>query len=79
MVDAENMRSVQIVPATPKVDIFEFVYFARPDSIISGRSVYQVRSNFGLQLAKECAIEADVVVPVPETAIPVATSYARTR
>jgi amidophosphoribosyltransferase len=57
------------------VDIFEFVYFARPDSIISGRSVYDVRRNFGIQLAKEFPIEADLVVPVPETAIPVATAY----
>jgi amidophosphoribosyltransferase len=75
VVDAEGLRSVQVAPATPKVDIFEFVYFARPDSVISGRSVHEVRRNFGLQLAKECPIDADVVVPVPETAIPVATAY----
>ncbi|OGY97621.1 MAG: amidophosphoribosyltransferase [Candidatus Liptonbacteria bacterium RIFCSPHIGHO2_01_FULL_57_28] len=76
VVDKQGLRSVQVAPATPKVDIFEFVYFARPDSIISGRSVYEVRRNFGLRLAREFPIEADVVVPVPETAIPVATAYA---
>lgn len=76
IVDKQGLRSVRIAPATPKVDIFEFVYFARPDSIISGRSVYEVRRNFGQRLAKEFPIQADVVVPVPETAIPVATAYA---
>src|SRR3989344_654894 len=76
VVDKQGLRSVQVAPATPTVDIFEFVYFARPDSIISGRSVYEVRRNFGLRLAREFPIEADVVVPVPETAIPVATAYA---
>lgn len=76
VVDKDGLRSVQVAPATPKVDMFEFVYFARPDSIISGRSVYEVRRNFGLQLANEYPVQADLVVPVPETAIPVATAYA---
>jgi amidophosphoribosyltransferase len=75
IVDKDGLRSEQVMPPDPKVDIFEFVYFARPDSVIAGRSVYEVRRNFGLKLAKECPIAADVVVPVPETAIPVATAY----
>jgi len=78
-VDASGMHSVQVMPPNPKVDLFEFVYFARPDSIISGQSVYGVRRNFGIQLAKEYPVEADVVVPVPETSIPVATAYAYAR
>jgi len=58
------------------MDIFEFVYFARPDSHLLGKSVYSVRRNFGVQLAKEYPLRADVIIPVPETAIPVAIGYA---
>ena len=55
-----------------KLDIFEFVYFSRPDSNLLGKSVYDVRKRFGMELAKEYHIEADVIIPVPETAVPVA-------
>lgn len=51
----------------PKYCIFEFIYFARPDSKIFGKSVYEVRYNFGRMLAKENSTEADVVVPVPDS------------
>ncbi|MDO8552104.1 MAG: amidophosphoribosyltransferase [bacterium] len=76
VVDASGLRGEQLVPANPKLDIFEFVYFARPDSHLLGKSVYDVRRNFGVQLAKEYPLRADVVIPVPETAIPVAIGYA---
>lgn len=76
VVDQNGLRSKQIVPGTQKLDIFEFVYFARPDSRIMGKSVYDVRKQFGVQLASEYKIKADVVIPVPETAIPVAIGYA---
>jgi len=76
-IDEKGMRSEQIAPADPKLDIFEFVYFARPDSELLGKSVYEVRKNFGIQLAKEYPLEADVVIPVPETAIPSAIGYAQ--
>ncbi|MEK7583300.1 MAG: amidophosphoribosyltransferase [Patescibacteria group bacterium] len=72
-----SIESVQIQPGTPKFDVFEFVYFARPDSELLGKSVYDVRHNFGTQLARETAITADLVVPVPETAIPVALGYSQ--
>ena len=75
VIDEAGLRSEQIVPANPKLDIFEFVYFARPDSHLLGKSVYEVRRNFGLELARETTIEADVVIPVPETAIPSAIGY----
>lgn len=76
VVDANGLRSEQVVKPNPKLDIFEFVYFARPDSHLLGKSVYSVRRNFGVQLAKEYPLRADVIIPVPETAIPVAIGYA---
>lgn len=73
--DKKGLRSITLAPANPKFDVFEFVYFARQDSILLGKSVYEVRKNFGKELARERKIKADVVVPVPETAIPVALGY----
>lgn len=75
VVDDAGLRAEQLVPANQKLDSFEFVYFARPDSEILGQSVYEVRRRFGERLAKELKIDADVVVPVPETALPVALGY----
>lgn len=74
---ASGIESVQIEPSKTKVDIFEFVYFARPDSQILGKSIYEVRRNCGMKLAEECPINADIVVPVPETAYPVAAGYSK--
>ncbi|MCR4328403.1 MAG: amidophosphoribosyltransferase [Patescibacteria group bacterium] len=76
-VDKSGIQTEQIVPPDQKFDIFEFVYFARPDSTFLGRSVYEVRRNCGVQLAKEYHPDADIVVPVPETAIHVAVGYAQ--
>jgi amidophosphoribosyltransferase len=77
LVIGENgLTSTILAEATPKFDIFEFVYFARHDSTIMGRSVYQARRNTGRELARENKIEADIVVPVPETSIPAAIGYA---
>lgn len=56
--------------------IFEYVYFARPDSIVNGRSVYAARKQIGHELARENPIEADVVVPVPDSGVPSAMGYA---
>ena len=77
IVNKDGVESVQLETAKQKLDIFEFVYFSRPDSNMLGKSVYEVRHNCGLKLFEECKIEADVVIPVPETAVPVATGYAR--
>lgn len=79
VIDEKGMRGEKLAPANPKLDVFEFVYFARPDSTLLGKSVYEVRKNFGVELAKECPVEADVVIPVPETAIPTAIGYAQAR
>ena len=78
VIDENGARSEQVVPPDPKLDIFEFVYFARPDSQLLGKSVYQVRRNFGIELAREYPVKADVVIPVPETAIASAIGYAQT-
>ncbi|ALK08457.1 amidophosphoribosyltransferase [Blastochloris viridis] len=64
-------------PMPPRPCIFEFIYFARPDSVVGGRSVYQVRKGFGRELARETAVEADVVVPVPDSGVPAAIGYAQ--
>jgi amidophosphoribosyltransferase len=56
--------------------IFEFIYFARPDSTIFGRQVYGVRKEFGRQLAREHGVEADVVIPIPDSGVPAAIGYA---
>jgi amidophosphoribosyltransferase len=57
--------------------MFEYVYFARPDSVIDGKTVYQVRLNIGKELYKEFPIDADVVMPVPDSSIPAAIGYSR--
>ncbi|MDL2404500.1 amidophosphoribosyltransferase [Rhizobium calliandrae] len=57
--------------------LFEYVYFARPDSVVGGRNVYVARKNMGINLAKEAPIEADVVVPVPDGGTPAAIGYAQ--
>ncbi len=76
VIDESGVRSEQIAEPNPKLDIFEFVYFARPDSTLLGKSIYEVRRNFGIQLAKEYPLVADIVIPVPETAIASAIGYA---
>jgi amidophosphoribosyltransferase len=60
----------------PAPCIFEFVYFARPDSFIFGKNVYKVRKELGRELAREHRIEADVVIPVPDSGVPAAMGYA---
>ncbi len=62
--------------AEPSHCIFEFIYFARPDSMVFGQNVYSIRKEFGRQLARETGVEADVVVPVPDSGVPAALGYA---
>jgi amidophosphoribosyltransferase len=62
---------------SPRPCIFEHVYFSRPDSIMDGRSVYQVRKRIGVELAKESPAIADMVVPVPDSGVPAAIGYAQ--
>src|SRR5689334_24372561 len=64
-------------PMAPRPCIFEYIYFSRPDSIVHGRSVYEVRKAFGAQLAKESHVDVDVVVPVPDSGVPAAVGYSQ--
>jgi amidophosphoribosyltransferase len=61
----------------PRPCIFEHIYFARPDSILGGHCVYEMRKEMGKQLARESHVEADVVVPVPDSGVPAAIGYAQ--
>ncbi len=71
-----GIESRQLAEKTPKLDIFEFVYFARYDSTLLGKSVYQVRKNLGRILARENKLDVDMIIPVPETAVSAAMGYA---
>jgi len=64
-------------PMAPRPCIFEYIYFSRPDSVIGGRSVYEVRKHCGQELAREAPADADVVVPVPDSGVPAAMGYAQ--
>jgi len=77
VIDNKGITSYQVVEGRSKLDVFELVYFARPDSVILGQRVNVVRQKLGQELAKEFPIEADVVVPVPDSSIPAALGYAQ--
>ena len=77
IIDKNGIRSVRPIGRAPqRTCVFEYVYFARPDSKLDGRSVYDVRRALGRALAKEHPVDADVVVPVPDSAVPAAIGYA---
>ena len=71
----ESLKPFGVLPARPC--IFEYIYFARPDSIVHGKSVYQVRKQMGAELARESGVDADVVIPVPDSGVPAALGYAQ--
>lgn len=71
----ESHRPFPRRPARPC--IFEYIYFARPDSIVGGRSVYDIRKQMGVQLALEAPANADIVVPIPDSGVPAAIGYAQ--
>ncbi len=64
-------------PIAARPCIFEYIYFARPDSTVNGRNVYTVRKRMGAELAAEAPVEADVVVPVPDSGVPAALGFAQ--
>jgi amidophosphoribosyltransferase len=76
-IDSDGLRSHTWAEAEPKGCIFEYVYLARPDTSIAGRNVHATRVAVGERLAKEHPIDADVVIPVPESGTPAAVGYAR--
>jgi amidophosphoribosyltransferase len=74
--DAHGMRSIRpFAPAQTKHCIFEYIYFARPDSTLDGLNVYEARKKFGRALARENSVEADVVVPVPDSGVPATIGF----
>ncbi|MBP9827116.1 amidophosphoribosyltransferase [Candidatus Saccharibacteria bacterium] len=71
-----KLRSYQIAKGAERLEVFEYIYFARPDSWLQGQRVNEVRRRLGQQLALEVPAEADVVIPVPDSSIPAALGYA---
>jgi amidophosphoribosyltransferase len=77
IIDSDGIRSLRpFPPADPRFCIFEYIYFARPDSVCEGSSVYDVRKRVGEELARESHVPCDVVVPVPDSGVPAALGYA---
>ncbi len=78
VIDDDNIESLYpFKEEKSKFCIFEYVYFSRPDSVIDGSNVYQIRKNIGIELAKEANIDADIIVPVPDSGVPAAIGYAQ--
>ena len=69
-------RSVRFAEGTEQLCVFELIYFARPDSYMLGRNLYEARRRMGEELAREAPAEADLVMPVPDTGAPAAAGYA---
>ena len=76
-IDENGLRSRRFAAPEPKGCVFEYVYLARPDTTISGRSVHSARVAIGRRLAQEFPIEADLVIPTPESGTPAAIGYAQ--
>ena len=78
VIDHQGIQSLRPFPARKaRPCIFEYVYFARPDSVVNGRAVYEVRKRMGRRLAQETPAEVDVVVPVPDSGVPAALGFAQ--
>ena len=76
----ENNKMISVKPfpdQKPRPCVFEYIYFARPDSLIDGKCAYEYRKRLGLQLAEETDLDADLVVPVPDSGVPAAIGYAQ--
>ena len=77
VIDDSGLRSIKpFAEQNPRFCVFEYIYFARPDSTMEGTSVYNARKRIGAQLADESPIAADVIVPVPDSGVPAAMGYA---
>ncbi len=77
VIDEDGIRSQKWGSANPKGCIFEYVYLARPDTTIAGESIHAVRGEIGKRLAQEAPVDADLVIPVPESGTPAAIGYAK--
>jgi len=77
IIENNKLRSIKPFPhRKPKPCVFEFIYFARPDSLIKNKCAYEYRKNLGSELAKETDLNADLIVPVPDSGVPAALGYA---
>ncbi|RPG63122.1 MAG: amidophosphoribosyltransferase [Flavobacteriaceae bacterium TMED238] len=77
IIEKEEIKSIKPFPKQKaRPCVFEYIYFARPDSLIDGKCAYEYRKKLGFELAKETDLEADLVVPVPDSGVPAALGYA---
>ena len=77
IIGAGGVRSIKPFAEEPtRLCVFEYIYFARPDSMLEGRSVYEARKRIGRELAREAPVDADIVVPVPDSGVPAALGFA---
>jgi len=78
VISSDGVESIKPFPAAKaRPCVFEYVYFAMPDSVVNGRSVYDVRKRMGRRLAEESLVDADVIVPVPDSGVPSALGFAQ--
>ncbi len=76
IITEDGIESINpFVKTQSRPDLFEYIYFSRPDSVLDGKSVYDCRKSFGKMLAKEFPTEADIVVPVPDSGVPAALGF----
>lgn len=77
VIDDTGVQSIKPFPQrTERFCVFEYIYFARPDSVVEGHPVYQARKKIGAELSRESPVDADVIVPVPDSGVPAAMGYA---
>ena len=77
IIENEKLMSIKPFPKQkPRPCVFEFIYFARPDSLIKGKCAYEYRKDLGYELAKEADIDADLIIPVPDSGVPAALGFA---
>jgi len=77
VITVDGIESLHPFPPKPRrFCVFEYVYFARPDSVVEGKNVYEVRKRIGMELAREAPAAADMVIPVPDSGVPAALGYA---
>ena len=76
VITVDGIESLRPFPPKPRrFCVFEYVYFARPDSVVEGKNVYEVRKRIGMELAREAPADADIVIPIPDSGVPAALGY----